>query len=70
LRRELRALDTLAVRARGVDPRSPEWEAWVAQLRRVFTSADDACREIAHLLAEPVAPAPARRWFGRRGKET
>ena len=70
LRRDLRSLDTLAVRARGADLKSPEWEAWVGQLRRVFSSADDACRAIARLLAEPVATVPARRWFGRRGKET
>ena len=70
LRRELRALDTLAVKARGADLTSPEWDAWVAQLRRVFTSADDACRAITRLLAEPVAPAAVRRWFGRPGKQT
>ncbi|MFL5605245.1 MAG: hypothetical protein ACJ8AD_02245 [Gemmatimonadaceae bacterium] len=70
LRGELRALDAAAIKARGADLKSSEWEAWVAQLRRVFTSADDACRAIAHLLAEPMAPAPTRRWFGRHGKET
>jgi hypothetical protein len=71
LRRELRSLDTLAVKARGAELRSPEWEGWVAQLRRVFTSADDACRAIARLLGEPPsAPPPVRRWFGRGGKAT
>jgi hypothetical protein len=68
LRRELRALDVLAVKARGVGPTSPEWEAWVAQLRRVFSSADDACRALARLLAEPTETAPARSWFGRLGR--
>jgi hypothetical protein len=67
LRRELRALDALATTARDADLTSPQWEAWVAQLRRVFTAADDACRAITRLLAEPTAP-PTRRWFGRHGK--
>jgi hypothetical protein len=69
LRRDLRALDALAAKARGSDGRSAEWAAWVSQLRRVFTSADDACRAIARLLAEPMAPTPVRRWFGRPGKQ-
>jgi hypothetical protein len=67
LRRELRALDVLAAKARGVSPSSPDWEAWVAQLRRVFSSADDACHALARLLAEPTEMAPARSWFGRLG---
>jgi hypothetical protein len=69
LRTELRALDALAVTARGVNPTSPSWDAWVAQLRRVFASADDACRALARLLAEPASPPAARRWFGRSGKQ-
>jgi hypothetical protein len=68
LRQDLRTLDALAVKARGSGPDSPEWSAWVAQLKRVFTAADDACRGIARLLSEPAAPLPERRWFGWPGK--
>lgn len=64
---ELATLDTLASPAHGGATDSPAWHAWVAQLRRVFASADDACRAVARLLAEPPAEAkPARRWFGAR----
>jgi hypothetical protein len=64
---ELAALDALATGARGGTTDSPGWAAWVAQLRRVFASADDACRALARLLAEPAADArPPRRWFGSR----
>ena len=68
LRQDLRALDALAARARTGGPESTEWQAWVAQLRRVFASADDACRALARLLAEPAEAAPTRRWFGRPEK--
>ena len=65
---ELARLDALAAAARGGAADSPAWQAWVAQLRRVFASADDACRGLARLLAEPRSePAPTRRrWFGAR----
>jgi hypothetical protein len=64
---ELAALDALAPAARGGAAGSPAWQAWVAQLRRVFISADDACRALTRLLAEPSAQArAARRWFGSR----
>jgi hypothetical protein len=64
---ELAALDKMASAARGGTTDSPGWGAWVAQLRRVFASADDACRAFAKLLGEPPAEAkPARRWFGSR----
>ena len=66
LREALVALDALAVKARGGTADSPSWMAWVAQLRCVFAVADDACRALARLLAEPAgATRPARRWFGR-----
>ena len=66
LRAELAALDALAPSARGSGADGPAWRAWVAQLRRVFASADDACRALARLLAEAPADAPtSRRWFGR-----
>jgi hypothetical protein len=64
---ELATLDALSVAARGGEAGSPAWQGWVAQLRRVFASADDACRALARLLAEPPADArPPRRWFGSR----
>ena len=64
---ELAVLDQVATPARGDEAGSPAWQAWVAQLRRVFGSADDACRALARLLAEPSASAKAaRRWFGAR----
>jgi hypothetical protein len=63
---DLVTLDVLAARARGGTADSPDWLAWVAQLRRVFASADDACRALARLLGEPAGVAkPVRRWFGR-----
>jgi hypothetical protein len=67
LRRELTALDALVHAARGGTTESAAWQRWVAQLRRVFGAADDACRALSALLAEtPPAPAPERRWFGGR----
>jgi hypothetical protein len=64
---ELAVLDGLAASARGGEVDSPAWRAWVAQLRRVFTSADDACRAFARLLAEPEPQEKsARRWFRSR----
>ncbi len=66
LRAELATLDALAPQARGSGADAPAWRAWVAQLRRVFASADDACRALARLLAEAPDAAPSsRRWFGR-----
>lgn len=63
---ELTALDVSAAAARGGTSDSAGWKAWVAQLRRVFAAADDACRALARLLAEtPGSAPPARRWFGR-----
>jgi hypothetical protein len=68
LRAELALLDRLAVRLRDTGATSPERDAWVAQLRRVFTSADDACRGLACLLGEAASPRAGRRWFGRGGR--
>ena len=62
---ELASLDRLAVKARGSTTDAPAWQEWVAQLRRVFASADDACRALAALLAEPVETQRSRHWFGR-----
>ena len=66
LRAALLALDALAARARGATTNETAWHAWVGQLRHVFASADEACRALARLLAEPRdEPARGRRWFGR-----
>jgi hypothetical protein len=63
---ELTVLDALAAKARGGSSDSVAWSAWVGQLRRVFATADDACRAVAGLLAERVVDAtPSRRWFRR-----
>ena len=63
---ELGVLDVLAASARNRASASDGWSAWVAQLRRVFESADDACRALALLLAErPPAAVRPRRWFRR-----
>lgn len=68
LRAELASLDGLSAAAHGADVTSPGWLAWVAQLRRVFATADDACRTLARLLAEPASTAPAHGWLGRLGR--
>jgi hypothetical protein len=66
LRAALSRLDALAGAARSSSAHEESWQAWIAQLRRVFEAADDACRALARLLAEASAPAtPVRRWFGR-----
>lgn len=62
LRAELRALDALSARARMGGVESAEWRAWVEQLRRAFSAADDACRALAHLLAEPAAADTRSGW--------
>jgi hypothetical protein len=62
LRESLAALDSLAVDVSSSP--SPEWDAWIAQLRRVFAAADLSCGRLAAHLAEPD-DAEARRWFGR-----
>lgn len=68
LRTELASLDALATSAHGSTPTSAEWQAWVGQLRRVFVSADDACRALARLLGESASTPPPRRWFGRSAR--
>ncbi len=63
---ELTGLVVAAATARGGTADSAGWHSWVAQLRRVFAAADDACRALARLLAETAGRAPpSRRWFGR-----
>lgn len=64
LRNAAEQLDAEAVHARdGGD----EWDAWLAQLRRFFATADHACEALARVFAMPVASDPARSWFRRAG---
>lgn len=63
----LAQLDHLAGSARGRPSSSAECEAWIAQLRRVFKSADEACRSVARALRETTPQRPPRRWFGGPG---
>jgi hypothetical protein len=70
LRAAFAELDRLGAEvAQDAPATSPEWERWVAQLRRVFAAADLACGNLATLLASAEAAAPARRWFGGGGGE-
>ena len=62
LRAALLALDVLAPAARD---EATGWEAWTTQLRRVFASADVACRGLARVLADRDARGEAPRWFER-----
>jgi hypothetical protein len=65
------ALDTLDARAsaaHGAAVGSPEWDAWLGALRRVFGSADDACIKLAGLLAIPARSSEQSRWFGSRSQ--
>ena len=63
---DLLALDLLASATRAATNHDGGWQAWIAQLRRVFALADDACGALARLLGEPAAAAePVPRWFAR-----
>ena len=62
LRAALLSLDALAPAARDD---ATGWDAWVAQLRRVFVSADVACQALARLLADRAATVASPRWFER-----
>jgi hypothetical protein len=67
LRAAFAELDRLGAEvAPGAAATAPEWERWVAQLRRVFAAADVACGNLAILLAS-TPETPARRWFGGSG---
>jgi hypothetical protein len=65
LRAELLALDILAPAA---GDGTEGWDAWVAQLRRVFASADVACQGLARILVDHVARDAAPRWFERTSR--
>ena len=62
LRASLLELDTLASNAA---ESASAWDAWVAQLRRVFAAADVACRDLSHLVAFRATSAVRPRWFER-----
>jgi hypothetical protein len=64
LRGALLGLDELAPAAR---EDSVAWDAWVAQLRRVFAIADVACQALTQLLADRSLAAPPR-WFERSAR--
>ena len=62
LRAALLELDLLAPAAHDVPG---EWDAWVAQLRRVFSSADVACQGLVRLIATRDTRDAVPRWFER-----
>ena len=66
LRTALRALDTGAAAASAAGAHSPEWQAWIAALRRAFLAADEACSHLAKVLAEAPEAEENGRWFRRR----
>lgn len=65
LRAALLALDAAAESALLDDA---GWDAWVVQLRVVFTSADVACQALAKLLATREMRTAAPRWFERTSR--
>jgi hypothetical protein len=65
LRKALVALDEGAAAASTAGVHSPEWATWIAALRRAFTAADEACGQLARVLAEPPRQEGNGRWFSR-----
>jgi hypothetical protein len=65
LRAELQQLDALSTTARDDDA---AWDAWIGQLRRVFTAADVACNTLSRLLATKGDVIARTRWFERNAK--
>lgn len=57
LRDELLALDAASAHALESDA---GWDAWVAQLRKVFTTADVVCQALSKLIAANAPPVNAR----------
>ena len=62
LRTALLSLDALVPNA---SESASGWDAWVEQLRRVFATADVACRDLARLVAIRTTSVAAPRWFER-----
>lgn len=52
-------------RARALRADDSAWEAWVSQLRTVFTCADVACSALARLIATRSDARPSGSWFAR-----
>jgi hypothetical protein len=65
LRSALLALDEGAAAASASGAHSPEWSHWIAALRRAFNAADESCRHLARVLAEPPRREGNGRWFSR-----
>jgi hypothetical protein len=65
LRLALASLDAGAQAAVAAGPTSPEWDAWIAALRRAFAAADEACGRLARVLAEPPPTDGDAGWFRR-----
>jgi hypothetical protein len=66
LRVALLSLDEGAAAATAAGVHSHEWALWIAALRRAFAVADETCRQLARVLAEPPDEEPEPRWFRRR----
>jgi len=65
LRAALLALD---VKAESGKSDGAAWDAWVAQLRAVFATADVACQALAKLLASRDTRTAAPGWFERHSR--
>ena len=65
LRTALVTLDERAAAASARGTHSPEWAHWIAALRRAFAAADEACTQLARVLAEPPGREGNGRWFSR-----
>jgi hypothetical protein len=65
LRNALVSLDEGADAASAGGVSSPEWTSWISALRRAFAAADEACGQLARVLAEPPRQEGNGRWFSR-----
>jgi hypothetical protein len=66
LRAALGEVDERAAAALDADAESREWREWIDALRHAFAAADDACRQLARLLATPPNDGARLRWYERR----
>jgi hypothetical protein len=66
LRAALGDVDERAPAALDAGSESREWCEWLDSLRRAFAAADDACRQLARLLATPPDDGARLRWYDRR----
>jgi hypothetical protein len=65
LRAGRESLDSIGATVRVEGPGSAQYSLWLQQLAHVFRLADDSCRALARLLAEPIGEATHRDWLGR-----